>query len=80
SMLEFEQGPLMEYSPYTHHTPKLLYSLADLNPKTLATMHGSSYYGDCCQALRDLNEVMKGIWGREEVAVTNDQPSLKKYA
>ena len=65
SMLEFEQGPLMEYTPYTHHTAKLLYSLADLKPKTLATMHGSSFYGDCSQALVDLNSVMKEIWGGE---------------
>ena len=65
SMLEFEQGPLMAYTPYTHHTAKLLHSLADLKPKTLATMHGSSFYGDCSQALIDLNVVMKEIWGSE---------------
>ena len=66
SMLEYERGPLMEYTPYTHHTAKLLYSLADLKPKTLATMHGSSFYGDCSQALIDLNLVMKEIWGNGE--------------
>ena len=66
SMLEYEQGPLMEYTPYTHRTAKLLYSLADLKPKTLATMHGSSFYGDCSQALIDLNLVMKEIWGDED--------------
>jgi len=65
SMLEFEQGPLMEYTPYTLHTAKLLYSLSDLKPKTLATMHGSSFYGDGSQALIDLNSVMKEIWGGE---------------
>ena len=65
SMLEYEQGPLMEYTPYTHHTARLLYSLADLKPKTLATMHGSSFNGDCSQALIDLNVVMKEIWGNE---------------
>lgn len=65
SMLEYEQGPLMDYTPYTHHTARLLYSLADLKPKTLATMHGSSFNGDCSQALTDLNVVMKEIWGDE---------------
>ena len=65
SMLEYEQGLLMEYTPYTHHTARLLYSLADLKPKTLATMHGSSFNGDCSQALTDLNVVMKEIWGDE---------------
>ncbi len=62
SMLEYEQGPLMEYTPYTCHTSKILYSLADLKPKTLATMHGSSFFGDCSQALMDLDIVMKELW------------------
>ncbi|HLU90666.1 MAG TPA: hypothetical protein VKZ51_12590 [Cyclobacteriaceae bacterium] len=66
AMLEFEQGPLMSYTPYTPQTAKLLYSLADLGPKTLATMHGSSYYGNCSQALRDLNLVMKELWGAQD--------------
>lgn len=66
SMLAYEHGPLMEYTPYTHNTYKLLYSLADLKPKTLATMHGSCFYGDCGQALIDLNLVMKEIWGNED--------------
>ena len=62
SMLEYEQGPLMEYTPYTHNTRKLLYSLSDLKPKTLATMHGSSFFGNCSQALLDLDIVMKELW------------------
>ena len=66
SLLEYEKGPLMEYSPYTLQTPKLLYSLAALQPKTLATMHGSSFFGDCSQALKDLDIVMKNLWGSEE--------------
>ena len=79
SMLEFEQGPLMEYSPYTIHTSKMLFSLADLKPKTLATMHGSSFYGDCSQALTDLNDVMKSLWDREENLARNGQPSLMQH-
>lgn len=66
SMLEFEKGPLMAYTPYTHDTKRLLFSLAELQPKTLATMHGSSFYGDCSKALEDLNVVMKEIWGTPE--------------
>lgn len=71
SLLDYEKGPLMEYAPYTSRTPKLLYALADLKPKTLATMHGSSFNGDCSQALRDLNLVMKELWGGEELVKTN---------
>ncbi|RTE52326.1 MBL fold metallo-hydrolase [Arenibacter aquaticus] len=65
SMLEYNQGPLMEYTPYTQQTSKLLYSLADLNPKTLATMHGSSFSGDCSKALRDLDVVMNDLWSNK---------------
>ena len=63
SILEYEKGPLMAYTPYTRDTSKLLSSLAELKPKTLATMHSSSFYGDCHKALNDLNLVMKEIWG-----------------
>jgi len=68
SSIQFlEAGPLMDYTPYNHKTKKLLYSLADLEPATLATMHGSSYFGNCAQALRDLDEVMKEIWGENAI-------------
>ena len=63
AILEYEKGPLMGYTPYTQNTSKLLNTLAELKPKTLATMHGSSYHGDCHKALIDLNLVMKEIWG-----------------
>ena len=66
SMLEFEKGPLMDYTPYNHKTKALLLELADLNPKTLATMHGSSFYGDCSKALTELDGVMKEVWGEKE--------------
>lgn len=63
SMLELEKSPLMDYVPYNHNTGRLLKELADLKPKTLATMHGSSFYGDCSKALLDLDGVMKELWG-----------------
>ena len=53
----------MYYTRYNYKTNEILYHLADLKPKTLATMHGSSFYGDCSKALIDLDEVMKEIWG-----------------
>jgi len=67
SILFLEAGPLMDYTPYNHKTKKMLYDLAALEPATLATMHGSSYFGNCAQALRDLDEVMKEIWGEKAV-------------
>ena len=63
AILEYEKGPLMGYTPYTSNTSKLLNTLAELKPKTLAIMHGSSFNGDCHKALIELNLVMKEIWG-----------------
>ena len=71
SMLFFEAGPLMDYTPYNHKTKGLLYELAALKPTTLATMHGSSFFGDCSKALIELDDVMKDVWG--EKLATNKQ-------
>jgi flavorubredoxin len=65
SILTYEAGPLMDYTPYNHKTKKMLYELAALQPKTLATMHGSSFFGDCSKVLMDLDEVMKQVWGEK---------------
>ena len=63
ALLESEAGPFANYVPYTHHTGRVLESLADLQPKTLAAMHGSTYFGDGAQALRDLAVVMREVLG-----------------
>jgi len=60
---ESEAGPFANYVPYTHHTGRVLESLAELQPKTLAAMHGSTYYGDGAQALRELASVMRNVLG-----------------
>jgi flavorubredoxin len=65
SLLNYEKGPLMDYTPYNHKTKSLLYQLAELAPKTLATMHGSSFHGDCAKALQELDGVMKEVWGEK---------------
>ncbi|NJB85646.1 flavorubredoxin [Lewinella marina] len=62
SLMEFEQGPLMGYSPYTSRTASIIQRLADLNPRTLATMHGSSFNGDCRQTLEGLDQVLRTVW------------------
>ena len=58
-----EAGPFANYVPYTHHTGRVLETLAELEPKTLAAMHGSTYHGDGAQALRDLAVVMREVLG-----------------
>ncbi len=63
SIAEFQAGPLMDYMPYTPNTRPLLEGLAALEPRTLATMHGSSFTGDCSKALLDLDAVMKELLG-----------------
>jgi hypothetical protein len=42
------------FSSLTPTTGPTIRKLAALAPSTLALMHGSSYSGDCGQALRDL--------------------------
>ena len=63
SIRDFQAGPLMDYMPYTPNTRRLLEGLAGLKPAMLATMHGSSYTGNCAQALLDLDGVMKEMLG-----------------
>lgn len=60
---EYQQGPLANYMPYSTLTEPTLHRLAGLEPKTLATMHGSSFVGDGAQAIRDLATVLKDVLG-----------------
>ena len=66
AMKEFQAGILAEYVPYTPLTAQNLKKLADLNPKTLAVMHGSSFTGDCARALDDLNVMFREVFGRQK--------------
>ncbi len=63
ALIQSEAGPFANYIPYTHHTGRILGELADLQPRTLAAMHGSTYAGDGARALRELAEVMKEVLG-----------------
>jgi flavorubredoxin len=65
AMKAYQTGILAEYVPYTPLTAQNLKKLADLKPKTLAIMHGSSFTGDCARALGDLNAVYREVFGRE---------------
>lgn len=62
-LVEYQQGPLADYLPYSTLTEPTLHRLAGLQPKTLATMHGSAFVGDGARALRDLAVMFKEVLG-----------------
>jgi len=55
---------LFKASCLTPTTGETIRTLADLSPKMLALMHGSSFNGDACGALRDLADLYDG-WLRD---------------
>jgi flavorubredoxin len=59
AMQTLQRGPLSGYMPYTRATEGVLRSLAELNPQTLAVMHGSSYEGQGGCQLTELAGVIK---------------------
>jgi flavorubredoxin len=61
SLENMQRSPFAYYIPYNARTGKILGGLADLKPKLLATMHGSSFNGDCSKALRDLDVAMREV-------------------
>jgi flavorubredoxin len=63
SLEEYEAGILADYVPYTSRTEGIMDRLAELRPRTLAAMHGSSFVGDGAKALRDLNVVLREVFG-----------------
>ena len=62
-LMEYQQGPLANYMPYCTLTDPTLKRLAALQPKTVATMHGSVYVGDGGKALHDLVTVFREVLG-----------------
>ena len=61
TLIEYQKGPFANYLPYTTKTEKILRRLADLKPKTIAPMHGSTYVGDGESAVLDLAQAMKDV-------------------
>jgi flavorubredoxin len=59
TLVDYQQGPLANYVPYCSLTESTLHRLAALQPRRLATMHGSVYVGDGSKALHDL----AAVWG-----------------
>ncbi len=66
TLVEYEQSPLANYLPYTPYTESTLGRLADLKPRALATMHGSTFVGDGSKALGDLAVVYREIFGPKQ--------------
>ncbi len=65
-LVEMEKGSFNDYIPYTSKTERFLSELAELDPGTLAVMHGSSFVGDCAKSLGDLAEVIRKVVGRRQ--------------
>lgn len=59
ALLGGQSGPLANDMPYTPYTDATLQRLAALEPRILATMHGSSFSGDGARAVRELAGVIR---------------------
>jgi len=66
TLVQYQAHPVLaNYMPYTPHTGQMLEKLAELKPRTLAIMHGSSYRGDGQRAIRELAVVMREVLGEQ---------------
>ena len=63
---ELENGPLAGSVPYTPETDGIMEYLAALQPRTLATMHGSSFVGDGQKAIRELATTLRELFGHKK--------------
>ena len=63
SIIEGLSGPLANDMPYTPYTDSTLHRLAELEPRTLALMHGTSFKGDGRVAILDLAAVISETLG-----------------
>jgi flavorubredoxin len=64
SMMDFQASPFANYIPYTPQTDPILQKLAALQPRTIATMHGSVFAGDGKQAIQDFAIVLREVFGK----------------
>ena len=61
TFVEYQQGPLANYFPYTANTDGEIKRLAALKPKILATMHGSIFEGDGERELTSYAEMVREV-------------------
>jgi flavorubredoxin len=57
----YQRSPFADAMAWTPKTDAILHRLADLEPRTLAVMHGAAYRGDGARALRDLAGVFREV-------------------
>ena len=69
AMNRMQASPLANYMSYTPRTDAILQKLAELSPRTLAIMHGSSFVGDGAGAMRSLSSIMREILGSGTASV-----------
>ena len=65
TIVDYEASPFPNYIPYTTHTNRILQELAALKPRTLATMHGTTFVGDGERALQDLAIMLREVLVKE---------------
>jgi flavorubredoxin len=61
TFLEYQQSPLANYFPYTANTDGEIRRLAALQPKLLATMHGSIFQGDGFRELSNYADMVREV-------------------
>src|SRR4030095_15255280 len=71
-LIRDQQGPFANAYPLTPQTEPTIKRLADLQPKTIALMHGSSFSGDGGRALNDLALVMNEVLGTASLSPKQD--------
>ena len=62
ALVHMQTGPMHDYIPYTANTERYLHELAVLQPRLLATQHGSTFIGDGAQALNELGLMIKELY------------------
>ena len=65
TLQEMESGPLAGYLPYSVDTDATLKRIAALEPRTVATMHGSVYAGDGGREIREYAQLLNEVLGHE---------------
>lgn len=63
ALRDYQAGPLAHMAAYSPLTDPAIRTLADLEPRRLAVMHGSSFAGDAGRELLELGEAFREVFG-----------------